>query len=74
MRAADRRSISLCSISPDIGARQQRLARVCAERFGIMPPSGDARLFGIGVLELGLKTKEMLPPLKAAAWAGGVGP
>ena len=39
-----------------------------------MPPSGDARLFGIGVLELGLKTKEMLPPLKAAAWAGGVGP
>ena len=39
----------------------------------IMPPSGDACLFGIGVLELGLNTKEMLPPLKAAARAGGVG-
>jgi len=38
----------------------------------IMPPSGDACLFGIGVLELGLNTKEMLPPLKTAAGAGGV--
>jgi len=37
----------------------------------IMPPSGDACLFGIGVLELGLNTKEMLPPLKTAAGAGG---
>jgi hypothetical protein len=37
-----------------------------------MPPSADACLFGLGVLELGLK--EMLPPLKTAAGAGGVGP
>ena len=40
----------------------------------IMPPSGDACLFGIGVLELGLNPKEMLPPLKAVAKAGRVGP
>ncbi len=31
-----------------------------------MPPSGDACLFGLGMLELGLNPIEMLPPLKAA--------
>jgi alkylation response protein AidB-like acyl-CoA dehydrogenase len=33
----------------------------------IMPPSGDACLFGLGVLELDLNPKEMLPPLKPAS-------
>jgi len=32
----------------------------------IMPPSADACLFGLGVLELGLDTHEMMPPLKSA--------
>jgi len=32
----------------------------------IQPPSGDACLFGLGMLELGLEPTEMLPPLKIA--------
>lgn len=40
----------------------------------IMPPSGDACLFGLGVLELELNTMEMLPALKRATGTGGDGP
>ena len=32
----------------------------------IQPPSGDACLNGIGMLELGLEPQELLPPLKTA--------